>query len=164
MPFDGLVLAAIKKELIDGALNLTPLLGSRIDRIYQPAPLELNIVLRQPGKRNRLLISAHANEARIHLTEQTKENPASPPLFCMVLRKHLEGGRIVGLAQEGLERILVFQIEVRNEINQLTQKNLVCELMGKHSNVILVDAATQIIIDSIKRYSFNLSRYREVLP
>ena len=164
MPFDGLVLAAIKKELIDGALNITPLLGSRIDRIYQPAPLELNIVLRQPGNRNRLLISAHASEARIHLTEHAKENPASPPLFCMVLRKHLEGGRIVGLAQEGLERILVFQIEVRNEINQLTQKNLVCEFMGKHSNVILVDATTQTIIDSIKRYSFNLSRYREVLP
>ncbi len=164
MPFDGLVLAAIKKELIDGALNVTPLLGSRIDRIYQPAPLELNIVLRQPGKRFRLLISARASEARIHLTEQAKKNPASPPLFCMVLRKHLEGGRIVGLAQEGLERILVFQIEVRNEINQLTQKNLVCEIMGKHSNVILVDATTQTIIDSIKRYSFNLSRYREVLP
>ena len=164
MPFDGLVLDAIKKELIDGALNLTPLLGSRIDRIYQPAPLELNVILRQPGKRYRLLISAHASEARIHLTGHAKENPASPPLFCMVLRKHLEGGRIVNLVQEGLDRILIFQIEVRNEINQLTQKSLVCEIMGKHSNIILVDAATQTIIDGIKRYSFNISRYREVLP
>lgn len=158
MPFDGLVLTAIKRELEN---NIT---DSRIDRIYQPAPLELNIILRQPGRRLRLLISAHAHEARVHLTECAKENPASPSLFCMVLRKHLEGGRVVSLSQEGLERILILQIEARNEINQLIRKNLICEIMGKHSNIILVDAATQTIIDSAKRYSYNINRYREVLP
>jgi len=151
-------MAAVRQELS------TALDGGRIEKIYQPKKEELLIHVRQPGKRYRLLLSAHAANARVHLTSIAKENPASPPLFCMVLRKHLEGGRIRSFNQPGLERVLLIKIEARDELGQLTEKHLVCEIMGRHSNIILVDPVTNSIIDGIRRYSHAVSRYREVLP
>jgi len=151
-------MAAVRQEL-SAALD-----GGRIEKIYQPKKEELLIHVRQPGKRYRLLLSAHAANARVHLINAAKENPASPPLFCMVLRKHLEGGRIRSFNQPGLERVLLIKIEARDELGQPTEKYLICEIMGKHSNIILVDPVTNTIIDGIRRYSHAVSRYREVLP
>ncbi len=158
MPFDGLVLAAVRKEFED------KLLGGRIERIYQPEKDELSILVHRPKARTRLLLSANARNARVHLTTVTKENPTTPPLFCMVLRKHLEGGRLLGFEQPGLERMLVIKIESRDELGSPSIKHLVCEIMGKHSNIILIEPTTGTIIDGIKRYSHTVSRYREILP
>lgn len=158
MPFDGLVLAAVRKELEN------KLAGGRVERVHQPDKEELVISVHSPGARQRLLLSANAQNARVHLTAAAMENPVKPPLFCMVLRKHLEGGRISAFAQRGLERVLVIIIDSRDELGCTVSKHLVCEIMGKHSNIILVDNSTGLIIDGIKRYSHALSRYREVLP
>jgi predicted ribosome quality control (RQC) complex YloA/Tae2 family protein len=158
MPFDGLVLAAVRSELED------KLIGGRIERIHQPGKTELIILVHKPGARQKLLLSAHAQNARVHLTETTRANPTTPPVFCMVLRKHLEGGRITGFSQDGLERVLVIKIESRDELGCLAEKNLVCEIMGKHSNIILLDPAAGAVVDGIKRYSHAVSRFREILP
>lgn len=158
MPYDGLVLSAIRQELIQELIN------GRIDRIYQPSHLEINLIIHRPGGRLRLLLSAHPEHARVHLTDRVRENPTSPPLFCMVLRKHLEGGRIRGIQQPGLDRVLVLQVQGRDELGEICLKELICEIMGRHSNIILVDSDTKQIIDAIKRYSHAVSRYREVLP
>jgi predicted ribosome quality control (RQC) complex YloA/Tae2 family protein len=158
MPFDGFVLAAVAKEL---AGKIT---GSFIDRIYQPAAEEVVLNLRQAKNRWRLLLCAHPVNARAHLTAEGKENPPSPPLFCLVLRKHLEGGRIRAVRQPGLDRVLVLEIETREETGSPALRLLICEIMGRHSNIILVDPRSGQIIDAVKRYSHLVSRYREVLP
>ncbi|MCL6635461.1 MAG: NFACT family protein [Peptococcaceae bacterium] len=158
MPFDGLVLAAVRRELEE------KLAGGRIERIYQPDKNELILVVHRPGGRHRLLLSADARHARVHLTATARENPTTPPLFCMVLRKHLEGGRVLGFEQPGLERVLVIKIESRDELGRPGEKQLICEIMGKHSNIILVEPAPDTVIDGIRRYSHAVSRYREVLP
>ena len=158
MPFDGLVLASVRGELED------KLAGGRIERIYQPGKMELVILVYKPGSRSRLLLSADPQNARAHLTAAAGENPATPPLFCMVLRKHLEGGRVAGFSQPRLERVLVIKIEARDELGFPAEKHLICEIMGKHSNIILYDPATETVIDGIKRYSHAVSRFREVLP
>lgn len=133
MAFDGVTLKSIADEL-RAKLNL-----ARIDRVVQPEREEIHLLLRQPGRNCRLLISAHPERARIHLTSEGKPNPFSPPLFCMVLRKHLEGGRVVGIEQPGLERVLKLRIEATNELGDPVKRTLVCEFMGKHSNIILLD-------------------------
>jgi predicted ribosome quality control (RQC) complex YloA/Tae2 family protein len=158
MPFDGLVLAAVQNELEN------KLAGSRIERIYQPYKDELILLLHRPGIRQRLVLSANAQNARVHLTGESRENPITPPLFCMVLRKHLEGGRILHFEQPGLERVLIIRTESRDELGHPSEKHLICEIMGKHSNILLVEASTRTIIDGIKRYSHSVSRHREVLP
>ncbi|MDD4168745.1 MAG: NFACT RNA binding domain-containing protein [Desulfotomaculaceae bacterium] len=158
MPYDGLVLAAITKELDE------KLTGGRIDRIHQPTRDEIVLVVHRPGFRGRLLLSANAQSARVHLTGTTRENPAAAPVFCMVLRKHLEGGRIISVQQPGLERMLLIKVEAWDELGRRLPKHLICEIMGKHSNILLVEPVSNIIIDGIKRYSHAVSRYREVLP
>ncbi|MDD3652882.1 MAG: NFACT RNA binding domain-containing protein [Desulfotomaculaceae bacterium] len=158
MPYDGLVLAAITRELQE------KLTGGRIDRIHQPTKDEVILVVRRPGFRGRLLLSANARSARVHLTRTTRENPAAAPVFCMVLRKHLEGGRIISMRQPGLERVLVIRVESRDELGRQSYKQLICEIMGKHSNILLVEPVTNVIIDGIKRYTHAVSRHREVLP
>jgi len=158
MPFDGLVLAAVRTELAE------KLTGGRIERIHQPDQDDLVLLVHRPGLRLRLLLSANARRARVHLTTTGRENPTTPPLFCMVLRKHLEGGRILGLEQPGLERVLVIKIESRDELGFPGEKYLICEIMGKHSNIVLVEPATGIVVDGIRRYSHAVSRYREILP
>jgi predicted ribosome quality control (RQC) complex YloA/Tae2 family protein len=158
MPFDGLVLASVRSELED------KLIGGRIERIHQPGKTELVILIHKPGAKQKLLLSADAQNARIHLTKTARENPSAAPLFCMVLRKHLEGGRITGFSQAGLERVLVMKIESRDELGCLAEKHLICEIMGKHSNIILLDPSANTVIDGIKRYSHAVSRFREILP
>lgn len=158
MAFDGIVLKAVSQELQEH------LLQARIDRVFMPQDAEIHLVLRQPGQSYRLLLCAHPEKARVHFTWKTKPNPVSPPLFCLVLRKHLEGGHVVAIEQPGLERVLRLHIESYNELGDRVTRLLICEIMGKHSNLLLVDPETNQIIDGIRRYSSELSRYREVLP
>lgn len=158
MPFDGMVMAAIARDL---AGTIT---GCRIDRIHQPAREEVHLVLSRPGAKFRLLLSADPGTARVHLTGTGAENPPSPPVFCMVLRKHLEGGRIYGFSQPGYDRVLTIAVDTRDDLGRPSLKHIICEIMGKHSNIILLDPGTGIILDGIKRYSHAVSRHREVLP
>lgn len=157
MPFDGLVLAAVKNELEQY------LTGGRIEKIYQPAREEIHLIIHRQQGRLRLLLSADAGLARVHLTTGARENPPAPPLFCMVLRKHLEGGRITSIHQPGYDRILELTVDARDELGRPSHKRLVCEIMGRHSNIILLDREN-VIIDGIRRYSHAVSRHREVLP
>ncbi|MBE0467385.1 MAG: NFACT family protein [Candidatus Desulforudis sp.] len=158
MPFDGLVLAAVRRELE------TELVGSRIQRVQQPDRLTLVIQLRAPGRGQSLLLSAHPQHARVHLTEGRFENPPVPPQFCAICRKHLEGGRVEAVTQPGFERTLHLVVAARDELGQVGQKILVAEIMGRHSNLVLVDRPSDTILDAIKRYGHTVSRYREVLP
>ncbi len=157
MPFDGLVLAAVSNELEQ------IIIGGRIEKIYQPAREEINIIIHQRQGRHRLLLSASSGLARVHITGWSKENPATPPIFCMVLRKHLEGGRITSVSQHALERVLEITVEARDELGRMAPKRLICEIMGRHSNILLLDSQ-DIIIDGIRRYTHAVSRHREVLP
>ncbi|MCL0107474.1 NFACT family protein [Peptococcaceae bacterium] len=160
MPYDGLVMCAVCHELSK------KLIGGRIEKIYQPLKEEILIFISNSKERYHLLASSSASFARIHLTKNLKSNPTTPPTFCMVLRKHLEGGRIQSITQKGLDRILHIHIDTKDDIGNPTTKTLIIEIMGKHSNIILVQKAQgeYQIIDAIKRYSHCLSRHREVLP
>ncbi len=158
MAFDALSLRAVTAEL---QARLVP---SRINKIYQPTPTELVLLLHGQGKNYKLLLSAHAQNARVHLTEFNRENPPAPPVFCMLLRKHLEGGMITAINQPDLERMFTLSVAGEDEIGLPTTKVLIAELMGKHSNLILVNQENGLIIDSLKRIPPSLSRVRQVLP
>lgn len=140
------------------------LIGTRIDKINQPEKEEVHILLRSAGRNLRLLLNAGSTSPRLHFTNQNKKNPVTPPMFCMILRKHLEGGKITNIQQVGLERIVTITIQNYNERGDLQDYSLHLEIMGKHSNLILVDPQTNTILDGIRRYSHLLSRHREVLP
>ncbi|MCK8827753.1 NFACT family protein [Natroniella acetigena] len=157
MALDGITLAAVKSELSK------KLLKGRIDKIYQPQEHLLTIRLRQPGENIKLLISANPQEPRIHITDQEFDNPLQPPAFCMLLRKHIQSGRIKEIKQPDFERILEITIQYKNNQGELEDKILVIELMGRHSNIILLKEDRQIL-DSIKRITSNMSRHREILP
>lgn len=158
MALDGLTLTAVINEL-------KPLLISgRIDRVFQPLNEEVHLIGRTGAIHWRLLLSAHPANARLHLTKESKPNPPHPPLFCMVLRKHLENGRIRSIEQEPWERIIRFQVESNDELGGLSEKSLFLEIMGKHSNIILVEQTSGLILDGIRRYTHAVSRHREVLP
>uniref|UniRef100_A0A7C2HZQ7 Rqc2 homolog RqcH n=1 Tax=Ammonifex degensii TaxID=42838 RepID=A0A7C2HZQ7_9THEO len=158
MPFDGLVLHSVTREL------QTLLTGGRIERVYQPGALEVILVIRKNREKYRLLLSAAADAARVHITEADRRNPEKTPFFCSTLRRHLEGGRITAVTQPGLERILHLTVTGTDEVGRPVTYLLVAEIMGKHSNIILVAAEENKIIDAAKRYTHAVSRYREVLP
>lgn len=158
MSFDGVVTNAVSNELS------ATLLGGRVDKIYQPEDDEIILNIRNKGKNFRLLISASSHNPRIYLTEHTTKNPAMPPMFCMLLRKHLGSGTILDIKQEAFDRILYIDISSIDELGSLTEKRLVVEIMGRHSNIILIDKDSKIIIDSIKRVNEEMSRVRQILP
>ena len=157
MAFDGITIANITKELND------KLLGGRIRKIAQPENDELILTIKSSEGNFRLLISASASLPLIYLTENNKPSPMTAPNFCMLLRKHIENGKLVGISQPGLERIIRFDIEHLDELGDLRRKTLVVEIMGKHSNIIFCDENDRII-DSIKHVSLQMSSVREVLP
>jgi len=157
MAFDGITIANIVKELQD------TIVGGRLSKIAQPETDELLLTIKAPGTQKRLLISAGASLPLIYLTDQNKPSPMTAPNFCMLLRKHIQNGRILSISQPGLERIIRFEIEHLNEMGDLCRKFLVVELMGKHSNIIFCDDK-EMIIDSIKHISGMVSSVREVLP
>lgn len=157
MPLDGTVVSSIVNEL-----NIN-LINGKIDKIYQTEKDELIIAIRCLSQSYKLLLSSNPSYPRIHLTNIAKENPATPPSFCMVLRKHLLGGKIVDISQPNFDRIVELHILSPNQIGDLTVKKLIIEIMGKHSNIILVDDKNKVI-DSIKHISHQISSIREVLP
>lgn len=157
MAFDGVVIASIVKELRDHVLN------SRIYKIYQPEPDELNLILKTGTGNYRLLLSASASLPLLYLTTESRNNPMTAPNFCMLLRKHIGNGRIMNIEQSDMERIVSFQIEHLDEMGDLCTKKLIIEIMGKHSNIIFCDGEGTII-DSIKRVGVQMSSVREVLP
>lgn len=159
MPFDGLVVNALAEDLKEKVLN------GKIDKIYQPEKDELMISIRNKSNTYKLLATANSSTARIHISDSyKKENPITPPMFCMLLRKHLVGGRIVGIGQFDFERILYIDVENYDELKIKRTKRLVVEIMGKHSNIILVDNKSNKIMDSIKRIPLSISTIRQVLP
>ncbi len=158
MALDGIVVKNIIKELNTAILN------GKVDKIYQPEKDEIIINVYNKGKTYKLLISANSSNPRIHLTSHSKDNPSSPPMFCMLLRKHLSGGVVLNVEQYGLDRIIFIDISSLDELGNMTTKRLVVEIMGKYSNIILIDKESSKIIDSIKRVTSEMSRIREVLP
>ncbi|ADL12488.1 Rqc2 family fibronectin-binding protein [Acetohalobium arabaticum] len=157
MALDGLTLQAIKIELEE------ELIGGRLDKIYQPKENLLTLRFRQPGENIKLLLSASPQNPRIHITDSDHENPLRPPTFCMLLRKHLEHGRLRKIEQPDFERILKIYIDSKNNQGEIETKILLIEVMGRHSNIILIDNKNQIL-DSIKRVTSDMSRHREILP
>lgn len=157
MAFDGITISCLVKELKEA------LLGGRIYKIAQPEADELLLTIKNNGTQYRLLLSASASLPFVYLTEQNKPSPLTAPNFCMLLRKHIQNGRVVSISQPGLERIIHIDIEHLDELGDLCQKTLIIELMGKHSNIIFVNE-NNTILDSIKHVSYFVSSVREVLP
>ncbi len=157
MPLDGLTLGLIAGEL-DAALA-----GGRINRIVQPERDEIIITVRSGGVNRQLLLSATANCARAHLTQVRKNSPLEPPTLCMLMRKHITGGRVRAVRQLESDRILEIEIEHYDELGETVGKKLICEFMGKHSNLIFVGGDGRII-DSARRVNDQISSVREVLP
>ena len=157
MALDGAFLACLRQELAD------TLQEARIDKIHQPAREELVIALRWKGGAEKLYLSAGANAPRLHFTSQALENPAQPPMFCMLLRKRLTGGRLVAIRQEGWERALYLDFDCINELGDPVRLTLAVEIMGRHSNIILI-GQDGLIIDAIKRVDPAMSSVRPILP
>ncbi|MFC5603008.1 Rqc2 family fibronectin-binding protein [Sporosarcina koreensis] len=157
MAFDGLFTAAIAQEL-------QQIKDGRISRIHQPNAQEVVLLVRAGRSNYKLLISAHPSYSRVQLTDETITNPAEPPMFCMVLRKHLEGGMIQSIQQSGNDRIITFDIRAKNEIGDDIHRRLIVEIMGRHSNLLLIDPERNMIIDSMKHLPPSVNSYRTILP
>ena len=157
MAFDGIAVAAVVKELRD------KLDGGRISKIAQPEKDALMLTIKSSSGQYRLLLSADASLPLVYLCSTNKPSPITAPAFCMLLRKYLGSARITGISQPSLERIIRIDFEHYDEMGDLKKKTLVCEIMGKHSNIILLDD-NERIVDAIKRVSAMVSSVREVLP
>ena len=157
MALDGMFLYQLRQELAEKALD------ARVDRIHQPTREEIIIALRWKGGAGKLLLSANAGSPRIHFTGEAPENPKQPPMFCMLLRKHLGSARLVRIEQVGMDRILHLVFEAVNELGDLVELTLAVEIMGRHSNIVLVDQNGRII-DAVKRIDAEMSSVRQILP
>lgn len=157
MAFDGIVTKAIVAEL------QKEILGSKIDKIYEPDKNTIILGLYSPGKHNSLNICIDAHNCRINLTTHSRINPQVAPNFCMLLRKHLIGGRISKISMLGLERLVQIEIETINEFNEIEIKTLIVELMGRHSNIILIKN-DNTIIDAMRHISLEDNSYRDIIP
>ena len=157
MPMDGYTLSFMQRELHEA------LTGGRVDKVNQPERDALVLSIRSGGGNHKLLLSANANQARAQLTVQTYENPAEPPMFCMLMRKHLQSARILEVQQIGGDRILMIVFDCMDEMSDHVQKRLYLEIMGRHSNLTLVQQ-DGTIIDAIRHVNSEMSRVRTVLP
>ena len=158
MPLDALCLTAVAGE-VRSAVQ-----GGKIDKIYQPTRDEVVLYIRGPAGNVRLLLSANPGHPRAHLTERNRENPEQPPMFCMLLRKHLQGARILELNQPPLERILDFRLETLDELGDRVERRLVLEAMGRSANLLLLDGEGRIV-DCTRRVDGDLAKgQRQLLP
>ncbi|MFB5194114.1 NFACT family protein [Neobacillus sp. KR4-4] len=158
MSFDGLFTKAMVDELVRS------LKGGRINKVHQPYKNEVILTIRANGVNQKLLLSAHPSYARVQFTEEAYDNPSEPPMFCMLLRKHIEGYILEDLYQKETDRMIVLEIKGRNEIGDISYKQLIIEIMGRHSNIVLVDKSRNIILDSIKHVSFAVNSHRAIMP
>lgn len=156
MPLDGFTLRLLINEL-------SAVVGSRVEKIHQPARDSLVFHIRSREGAGKLLISASANCPRLHLTAYAPENPAVPPMLCMLLRKHLTGAVITAIRQQGLDRTVFIDFSATNEIGDRVSLTLCVEIMAKHSNIVLIDSQSNII-DAVKRVDFTQSTVRQILP
>ena len=154
MPLDAVCLSGVVRELRE------TILGLRVEKIQQPARDQIILTLRGNKK---LLMCAGASQSRLHLTGLTRENPAAPPMFCMLLRKHLSGGRLAAIDQPGLERVVILTLDIVDELGEPGRRRLVFECMGRYSNLILLDGQERII-DCLRRVDMEMSEKRQVLP
>ena len=157
MPLDALCLSGVVHEL-QNALS-----GAKIDKIYQPGRDEVVLALRAPAGNVKLLLSANPSHPRAHLTQISRENPDKPPMFCMLLRKHLAGARLLELVQPPMERVVDLRLEALDELGDRVERRLVLEAMGRHSNLILLDGEGRIM-DCLRRVDSDMSARRQVLP
>lgn len=158
MPFDGIVTKAVTNELHE------KIVGGRINKIYQPTKTEIVLTIRHKRENFSLLLSIHPAYARFHLTEDIYRNPDEPPMFCMLLRKHLAGAIIEDINQTDLERIVSIEVRGLNEIGDQERKTLVLEIMGRHSNIVLLNEDKSTIINCIKHVPPYQNRYRSLVP
>jgi predicted ribosome quality control (RQC) complex YloA/Tae2 family protein len=157
MAFDGIYLYSLIQELKSSMINL------KIDKINQPEKDEILLTLR--GKeQKKLLISASSNYPRIHFTKQVKENPKQAPMFCMVMRKYLIGGKILDIYQKDTDRVLCMDVECRDELGFNSIYSLIIEIMGRHSNITLVRTRDNKVMESIKHITFDMNTYRTLYP
>ena len=157
MAFDGITTKIIVNELSNTIVN------SRVEKIYVPNRNEIWLHLHTIDRKSvKLLISIDANNCRLHLSNQSRNNPEKAPQFCMILRKYLSGAKVIGISQIGLDRIIKITLENIDDFGDVVSKDLIIELMGKYSNIILVD--NEKIIDSIRHVDITMSSVREVLP
>lgn len=157
MALDGVFLHFLKKEIEDVALQ------AKVDKIYQPNRDEIVLAFRGKNQNVKLLLSSRANSPRVHFTEYKIENPATPPMLCMLLRKRLTGARLEEIEQFGLERVLCLKFDALNELGDRITLKLYAEIMGKYSNIVLTDGE-DIIIDAIHRVDSSMSSQRLILP
>ncbi len=157
MAFDGIVTKSIVTELEKFLIN------GKINKIFQPNKNEILLGIYNLGKNYALNCCISSDNYRINLTTNSKPNPINAPGFCMLLRKHLIGGKIKKIYTPGLERIVIIELECYSELNDLIVKKLVVELMGKHSNIILLNEKN-IIIDSLRHLDSSANSLRDILP
>ena len=157
MPLDAVCIHALAAELEDR------LAGGRIDKVQQPEKDLLLLTLRARGENLRLLLSAGTGSARAHVTGASYENPQEAPMFCMLLRKHLVGARILSVRQPDWERMLILELDARDELGVGSRKQLIVELIGRSANVILVGEDGRIL-DCIRRADFGGDALRRMLP
>ena len=157
MAFDGLFTKSM-------TIELQQLVSGRISKVHQPNAQEILMHIRAQGKNFKLLFSVHPSYSRVQITNETIDNPATPPLFCMVLRKHIEGGVIASIRQHETDRIIIFQIHSKNEIGDDMTREIHMEIMGRHSNLLLVDPSRNLLLESIKHLSPSMNSYRTILP
>ena len=157
MAFDGIIANSVLNELKSNLNN------SRIEKIHMPTKNDVVLVFHCNREKLKLLISIDASNARFHFTKQTRENPAKAPQFCMVLRKYIQGAKLINIIQYGLDRVFALEVENINELGDLVRYKLFIELMGKYSNLILVNNENKIL-DSMRHVDYTMSSIREVLP
>ena len=159
MALDGLVVRSIAHELN------TKLVGGKIDRVHQPENDEILLYVRNNRENFKVVLSSSSSNPRVYIANKyNKENPLKAPMFCMLLRKHLQGGIITDITQVGFERIIKISIESYDELKDKSTKNIYVEIMGRHSNIILTHSSNNKIIDSAKRIPPSVSRVRQILP
>ena len=158
MSFDGLVTKAVVHECS------SLLTSGRISKIYQPTDTDIVMQIRANGENRRLLLSANLTFPRVHLTSEEFPNPVEPPMFCMLLRKHCEGAIIESIEQIGLERVVHINVRTRDELGDWKTRRIVIEIMGRHSNIILIDVEKNLILDGIHHVTPAMSKHRVVLP
>lgn len=157
MAFDGIIASSVVSEINNNLSN------SRIEKIHMPTKNDIILIFHGNREKFKLLISIDASNARFHFTKQSKENPAKAPQFCMVLRKYIQGAKLIDVHQYGLDRVIALELENINELGDLVKYKLYIELMGKYSNLILVNNENKIL-DSMRHVDYTMSSIREVLP
>lgn len=157
MPLDAITLSSVVEEL------KSHILGAKLDKIYQPTRDQVVFLLRTKEGASRLLLSANPSAPRVHFTRESVENPASPPMFCMLLRKHLAGGRFEDITQPPMERVVDFSLGCTDEFGEPVTRHVILEIMGRNSNLILTGGDGRII-DCVRRVDYEMSEQRQVLP